>query len=284
MSHPVFREPLLHFALIGALLFGISAYFSAGDSRRDEIVVTQSRIDHLASVFERRWQRPPTEQEIKRLVDNFVREEVLYREAINLGLDRDDTVIRRRLRMKMEFLARDLVDAIEPGEGILHEYFVANAGRYQKPAELTLRQIYFNRDAHKNPDSAIETARALLWEGMPASELGDRSLLLERYEAQSPEQLDHLFGDGFAKQLEELPRGEWAGPIESAYGLHLVLLESVRDGRPARFEDVTKTVLRDWQTEEREKILEAQYDSYRSSYELRIEGKLQRTAEEMALQ
>ncbi|WP_237066596.1 peptidyl-prolyl cis-trans isomerase [Microbulbifer guangxiensis] len=284
MSHSVLREPLLHFTLIGALLFGISTFFTDDDTRRDEIVVTQSRIDHLAAVFERRWQRPPTEQELSGLVDNFVREEVLYREAINLGLDRDDTVIRRRLRMKMEFLARDLIDAIEPGEQVLRDYFSANAERYRQPAQINLRQIYFNRGAHDNPEAAIETARALLSEGVSASELGDSSLLQRHLEGQTTDQLDRLFGEGFASQLETLPRGEWAGPVESAYGLHLVLLESVRSEQPADFEDVASIVLRDWQSEEQKKILEAQYDSYRSAYELRVEGKLERASEEVALQ
>ncbi|AOS97024.1 peptidylprolyl isomerase [Microbulbifer aggregans] len=284
MSHSVFREPLLHFALIGALLFAVSAFFSSDDPRQDEIVVTQSRIDHLAAVFERRWQRPPTEQELNRLVDNFVREEVLYREALKLGLDRDDTVIRRRLRMKMEFLAKDLIDAIEPEDRVLRDYFAVNAERYLEPAQLTIQQIYFNRDTHKNLDATIETARALLWEGAPENELGDSSLLQRRYEAESSDRLDRLFGEGFAEQLQRLPQGEWSGPVESAYGLHLVLLESVKTQRTAQFDDVRAAVLRDWQTDEQKKILEAQYDTYRNAYELRVEGKLKQTSEEMALQ
>ncbi|KUJ82568.1 peptidyl-prolyl cis-trans isomerase [Microbulbifer flavimaris] len=284
MSHTVLREPLLHFVLIGALLFGLSAVFSDTGTEQDEIVVTQSRINHLTAVFERRWQRPPTEPELNRLVDNFVREEVLYREALNLGLDRDDTVIRRRLRMKMEFLARDLVDTIEPEETVLRDYFADNAEHYLDPARFSIRQIYFDRAAHKNPDAVVETARALLWEGLPAAELGDSSLLQSSYKDETIDRLQRVFGQGFTDQLSELPKGEWAGPLQSAYGLHLVLVESASPPQTASFDQVRPSVLRDWQQAEKQKVLESQFENYRSNYQVRIEGDLNNSGTEVALQ
>lgn len=284
MSHSVLREPLLHFVLIGALLFGLSAAFSDTGLEQDEIVVTKNRINHLTAVFERRWQRPPTEPELNRLVDNFVREEVLYREALNLGLDRDDTVIRRRLRMKMEFLARDLVDAIEPEEATLRDYFADNAERYLEPARFSIQQIYFDKAAHRNLDAAVETARALLWEGVPAAELGDSSLLQRSYSDETIDRLQRVFGQGFADQLSGLPKGEWIGPVESAYGLHLVLVESASPRQTARFDQVRPSVLRDWQQAEKQKILESQFENYRSNYQVRIEGDLNSPSTEVALQ
>ncbi|UHQ54663.1 MULTISPECIES: peptidyl-prolyl cis-trans isomerase [Microbulbifer] len=284
MRNSYLREPLVHFALIGALLFGINAVFTDRDESLDEIVVSRDRIDHLAAVFERRWQRPPSEQELHDLVENFIREEVLYREAMNLGLDRDDTVIRRRLRMKMEFLARDLVDAVDPGEKTLRDFHAANAEQYRRPARMSFRQVYFDRAAHENPESAVETARALLGEGVPEAELGDSSLLQAHYRDESSERLERVFGGGFAAKLLDLPRGQWSGPVESAYGLHLVFIEARQPRRVAGFDEVRAEVLRDWQRSEKQQVLEAQYENYRTAYRVRIDEFPGRETDGVAMQ
>ncbi|WP_237058134.1 peptidyl-prolyl cis-trans isomerase [Microbulbifer sediminum] len=284
MRNSYLREPLVHFALIGALLFGINAVFNDRRDSTDEIMVTRDRIDHLAAVFERRWQRPPTEQELRGLVDNFVREEVLYREAVQLGLDRDDTVIRRRLRMKMELLARDLVDAVDPDEKTLRDFYAANTEEYSRPARMSFRQVYFDRAAHDKPESAIETARSLLWEGVPETELGNSSLLQRHYRNESAERLERVFGAGFAGNLLELPLEQWTGPVKSAYGLHLVFIEEREPRRVADFEEVRAKVLRDWQLSKKQQVLEAQYENYRTGYRIRI-GEIQgRPASGVAMQ
>lgn len=283
MPARILRDPLFHFMLIGALLFGLNAFFAEEGGNRHELVVSQSRIDHLAAIFERRWQRQPTRAELDRLVENFVREEVLYREALKMGLDSDDTVIRRRLRMKMEFLARDLVDAVEPGDRVLQAYFAKHADKYQRPAEFSFQHIYFGHERRGSLDSEIETARARLHEGVPPEQIGDTTLLQRRYTAETGSRVGRLFGEGFAAQLSKLPEGEWVGPVRSAYGTHLVYLEHYLPQRPAEFAEVRAAVLRDWQADERKSILQAQYEAYRSGYDVRIEGEIPAPDSEVAL-
>ena len=289
MKIRLMRDPLVHFALIGALLFSLSLLFPKNDwDDTPTIRVSQNRIDHLAAVFSRSWQRAPTVQELQGLVENHIREEVLYRAALDLGLDRDDTVIRRRLRLKMEFLARELVDAIDPQEETLQQFFADNANRYRLPAQFSFRQIYFNTDerlaARDDAREALEQLRG----GETAENLGDSNLLPNRYREESAARVDQVFGGGFASQLSELPRGQWAGPVTSAYGEHLILIDHYQPSRPADFTAVRQTVLRDWQVQEQEKVLQKQYEDLRAKYQVRIEGniedKIDGSAGEVALQ
>lgn len=283
MSRGLLREPLLHFTLIGALLFGIDALFTDENTSRDEIIVSQSRIDHLAAVFERGWQRPPTAQELNGLVESYIREEVLYREALNMGLDRDDTVIRRRLRMKMEFLARDLIDAVEPGDEILQRYFHQHADKYRQAARFSFRQLYFDAGARDSAAADARSALAQLNAGAVAAHFGDSHLLQSEYVEETASRVDRLFGEGFATRLSQLPRGRWAGPVQSAYGLHLVYIEAFAPQQAADFSTVRPQVLRDWQAQEQKNILRSQYDAYRSNYHVRIEGELRAEPGEVAL-
>lgn len=263
------REPLLHFAVAGTLLFTAGAWFGAtGES--DTITVSASRIEHLAAIFERRWQRPPHPAELRKLVDEFVREEVLYREAVRLGLDRDDTVIRRRLRMKMEFLARDLVDSIDPGEEALRDYFELHRSDYALPARYSFEHLYFNSEQRPAVGDDVRIAKIKLESGAAPQNHGDATLFQREYSDISHAQVDRTFGGSFAEQLAGAPLGEWAGPVTSAYGEHLVRLASREASRVADFATIREQVLRDWQRTEKEKVLETQFEALRSNYRLEI--------------
>ncbi|WP_226667939.1 peptidyl-prolyl cis-trans isomerase [Microbulbifer aggregans] len=265
------RDPSLHFALIGAVLFGINSFFSSSDSiENNDIVVSESRINHLAAVFERGWQRPPEPQELEGLINDYVREEVLYREAIRQGLDKNDTVIRRRLRMKMEFLARDLVEAIEPADALLQEYYQKHIDRYTQPAQYSFEQIFLDSD--KRPQVA-EDARIVLTKlvaGADYRELGDNNLLQHHFSKISSERIDRVFGGSFSLQLTELPQEQWVGPLTSAYGEHLVRITSYQPEQFPEFAEIRTDVLRDWQIEEQKKILETQYNTLRANYQIQI--------------
>lgn len=279
------RDPLVHFALIGALLFFLSLLFPRSNQDDTQtILISQNRIDHLAAVFSRSWQRAPTVQELQGLVENHIREEVLYRAAIDLGLDRDDTVIRRRLRLKMEFLARDLVNTVDPQDETLRQFFADNANHYRLPAQFSFRQIYFNSDERLAARDDAAEALAQLHAGETADNLGDSNLLPSSYSEESAARVDQVFGGGFASRLSELPRGQWAGPVTSAYGEHLIFIDHYLPSRPADFTAVRSTVLRDWQAQEQEKILQKQYEGLRANYQVRIEGKVGGHAGEVALQ
>ncbi|MBB5212844.1 peptidyl-prolyl cis-trans isomerase [Microbulbifer hydrolyticus] len=266
------RDPSVQFAAIGAMLFAVNGLFQGGNAEGDqEIVITQNRIQHLSTVFERGWQRPPGPDELQGLIDDFVREEVLYREAVKMGLDENDTVIRRRMRMKMEFLAKDLVDAIEPADQVLENYYTENIEKYTIPAHYTFEQVFL--DSEKRTEVA-EDARIILTKltaGKDPRTLSDSNLLQYRFENISADRIDRLFGSDFSLQFLELETGQWTGPLTSAYGEHLVRISSAEPRQQPDFAEIKADVLRDWQHKAQQDILQTQYETLRSNYRIRID-------------
>lgn len=271
---PLLRDPLLHFALVGGLLFALDSLFNTEGRETQEIVITPSRVEHLAAVFERSWQRRPNGEEMQKLVDNFVREEVLYREALKLGLESDDTVIRRRLRLKMEFLARDLVDAIEPAPEVLAQYFQDNAERYQLPARLSFRQVYFSGDQRAAPAQDARKLLASLGNSGDVEAHGDSNLLPRHFDQASAVEVNKQLGAGFAEQLAGQPQGQWIGPIHSEYGEHLVFIEEYSAETAAELAAVKAQVVRDWQAQAHTDMLERQYQLLREGYRVRMENEV----------
>lgn len=264
------RDPLCHFALLGGVLFGLNSLFQGGTSDTQEIRVSENRIEHIANIFERRWQRRPDTSELHQLVEDFVREEVLYREAMRLGLDKDDAVIRRRLRMKMELLAKDLVDAIEPADAVLDAYYRDHINDYTLPAKYSFEQIYFNSDQRPEVAEDARLVLAKLTAGEDPSKLGDSNLLQREYKNISDERIDRLFGSSFVLQLAELEPGQWLGPVTSAYGEHLVRINAYQPATTAPLESIRDEVLRDWQLAEQRQILETQFETLSKNYRVTI--------------
>ncbi len=273
------REPLVHFLLLGAVLFGAYRLLNAGGpgaGSAGEIVVTQGRIRSLAETFSRTWQRPATAEEMQGLVEDYIREEVLYREAVAIGLDRDDTVIRRRLRQKLEFVSEDSGAAEQPTEQALVEFLAANPESYRIESWLTFRQIFLDpskRGAGLEADAAglLDALRSRGGALDPAT-AGD-SLMLEPHYAHATEtDVARLFGDEFEAALHGKPVGEWFGPVRSGYGAHLVLIESRTPGRQAELAEVRETVARDWAARRRQEMLDTQYRELRSRYAVRVES------------
>ncbi|WP_105101825.1 peptidyl-prolyl cis-trans isomerase [Microbulbifer pacificus] len=265
------KDPSAHFALIGALLFGINHFFQgAYTADRESITVSDARIRQLSGLFERGWQRPPGPGELQGLIDDYVREEVLYREAVKMGLDKDDTVVRHRMRMKMELLARDLVNTIEPAEPVLRDYHRRNAQKYTLPAQYTFEQIFL--DSNKR-EQAAEDARLILTKltaGGNPHKLGDSTLLPFHFDAASAARIDRQFGADFSRQLLELPKNQWVGPLTSAYGEHLVKISAHNPQREPAFNEIRADVLRDWQLEEQDRILQTQYETLRANYRIQV--------------
>ena len=232
------REPLLHFLLIGAALFLLYHFLSGGKSDAPrEIVVGEARVEALAENFAKTWMRPPTAQELKGLVDDYVAEEVYYREAIAMGLDRDDTVIRRRLRQKMEFISEDVASAVPPTDAQLQQYLEQHADKFVRAPRLTFQQVFFSGE--KRGQDASRDAERLLAELQagrgPANPLdaGDPTLLPAAMESASSQEIANTFGSEFAAKVEEAPVGQWAGPFESGYGMHIVPRGPARPRRDA---------------------------------------------------
>ena len=271
------REPLFHFLLAGIALFLLYDVIRGGESDAPrEIVITEARVEALAENFATVWMRPPTPQEIKGLVDDYVAEEIFYREGVAMGLDQDDTVIRRRLRQKMEFIAEDAATAIEPGDEQLQAYLAQHAAKFVSPTEVTFVQVYLNTE--RRGDSARADAKKLLAElqagrgpGNPV-DAGDPTLLPAGMQAASPQAIANAFGNDFATAIEEAPVGQWSGPLQSGFGLHLVRVDERVAGALPAFEEIRPIVLREWQSEQRTESNERFLDGLRAKYEVRIEG------------
>jgi hypothetical protein len=272
----IVREPLVQFLLLGAALLGVHRlFFAAPEDFAGEIVVARGRIESLAQGFAQTWQRPPTAQELEGLVEDYVREEVFYREALALGLDRDDTVVRRRLRQKLEFISDGAALAAPPTDEELAAFLAAHAEDYRVESRTSFSQVFL--DPAKRGEALAGDAATLLAElrasgADPPGALGDARMLAPRYEQLEETEIARLFGAGFEAALREQPVGEWVGPLQSGYGAHLVRIEARAPGRAAELAEVRAAVERDWAARRRQEILDAEYQALRSRYRIRVEG------------
>jgi len=276
MLRRLLREPLVHFLILGAavfLLFKLTATPSAAPEGR--IVVTSARIDQLATAFVRTWQRPPTSEELNSLIEDHVRDEVLYREALTMGLDKDDTVIRRRMRQKFEFLTEDAAATMHPSDQDLQAWLDKHPDKFRVDPKMALRQIYFNassRGAGARKDAELLLARlTAAGKDTDASELGDATMLPHELALSSVSEIARLFGDGFAQAVTGIQTGRWSGPVQSGYGLHLVYVSARTEGRLRPLAEVHDEVQREWLTERRKNGADIKYRTLRERYEVVVE-------------
>ena len=244
-------EPLCQFMILGGVIFLVYSLVSGQvGGRSGAIVVTQGKIESLAAAFASARQRPPSEEELVGLIQDYVREEVFYREAMELGLDRDDTIIRRRLRQKMEFITADMTAQTEPTEVDLQAYLTAHPESFTVEPRFTFRQVYFNpqkRQAALARD--IERTLAELrrdGENGDVAVRGDSSLIEPYFESIPTVEVEKIFGPEFAQQLKALAPGEWQGPVSSGYGVHLVLVSQRTAGYVPPLAEVRDLVRREW--------------------------------------
>lgn len=269
-------EPLLHFLLLGAAIFVVYRLTTNdADTGPEAIVVTQGRIASLAEGFSRTWQRPPTPDELDGLVRDYLREEVAYREALALGLDRDDTIIRRRLRQKLEFVSDDLAARAEPSEDELLAYLGAHSDVFRLDGRFTFSHVYLDPERHgDNLSSEAAKLLAALNRASPGADvsaLGDATLLERTFEDVASGTIAMQLGVAFAAKLRELPVGRWQGPIESGYGAHLVLVRNSTAGRLPALEEVRDAVRREWANARRLEITEKYYRALLERYDVKIE-------------
>jgi hypothetical protein len=279
--HPWTKEPLVHFLVLGALLFLAFALWSpgSGTAAGRRILVDDALVDHLAETFALTWQRRPTENEIAALVDDHVKEEILYREAVALGLDEDDVVVRRRLRQKMEFLSEDVALMAEPSDAELEAYLAAHPDDFRVAALVSFRHVYLSperRGASLDRDAAriLETLRRGATandEDRESEALGDPFLLPARFDQIAVSDVAEQLGASFAAGLERQPTNAWSGPLRSEYGLHLVLVTERVDARLPPFGEIRDAVEREWRAEKRLEANEAFYAKLRERYIVEIE-------------
>jgi len=269
------REPLVHFLLLGAVLFAAyGALVKRTGNEPGKIVVSQFRIDHLAEGFARTWLRAPTAEELEGLIRDYIREEVYYREAMAMGLDRDDTIIRRRLQQKLEFLSENITDLTPPTDEELRAFLQNHPDKFRSLRRFSFHQVYLSLERHR--DSLAGDTGELLRQlksssSSDASRLGDPSLLEHRFANVEATEVAKQFGEKFASVLNDLPLGEWQGPVESSYGIHLVFVDERTERRSPALEDVRDAVRRELLNVRRLESNKKFYDGLRKRYTISIE-------------
>jgi peptidyl-prolyl cis-trans isomerase C len=270
------HEPLVHFLLIGLALFAVYETLQkvpskSGSSYRIEF--TQDDLRQLQMAFRAQWQRAPTSQEFQGLLDAKVREEILYREALALGLDKDDTIVKRRMAQKMEFLSEDVAAAHEPTTEELRNWFAKNPQGFGLPSRATFRHLFFSAD-RRGQKAREDAARALKKltgkpEDYPAvAALADSFMLQDYYRDRTAEQLAKELGSIFSRSLFRLTPGSWQGPIESGYGWHLVWIDSLTPGRVPAFEEIEPEVKSGWMAEQHAEYKRKAYEAMRERYDV----------------
>ena len=265
------REPLVHFLLIGAALFLVFGLFNNPvGPQSDRIVITPGQIEFMKANFTRTWQRPPTEQELQGLISSHVREEIFYREALALGLDRDDPIIRRRLKQKLEFMSDDLAGVATPSDEQLRTFLETHPERFRIEPQVAFRHIFLDIDQRGN--TALDEAERLLAELSDAGKttdpdtLGDNLMLPKSFNLSPASEIARLFGQSFSIEIIKIEPGQWAGPIRSGYGLHLVLVDEQVDGRLPELSEIKEFVEQEWSAAHKRELKEGIYKKFREKY------------------
>jgi PPIC-type PPIASE domain len=274
-------EPLLHFLVIGAALFGLFQFVVAGDEPAPgEIVVSAGQIASMEAIFARTWQRPPTAKEMEALVGNYIRDEVLYREGVALGLDRDDAVIRRRIRQKMEFVA-DLIADTEPTDAELRAFVADHPAWFRAEPRFSFSHVYFQASPNGGPGVAeLQRMLQALNDGTAdASEAGDPFMAGFDFGDVTRSGVAQAFGESFAAWIDGSGSAAWEGPVTSAYGTHLVRVIERVEARDPPFEDVRAAARREWLHARKVAANDALYEKLRSRYVITVEATPQQSGE-----
>ncbi|MCA1407171.1 peptidyl-prolyl cis-trans isomerase [Ensifer sp. IC3342] len=270
----LFREPLLHFAVAGTGLFAVYAWIDGSGAAEQatgihEVRIGEGELRWVGETWARQWRREPSREELRGLVLDLLREELLAREARELGLDKDDTVVRRRLAQKMTFLIEDTARISEPAESELRAFYDAHQERFIRPGRVSFEHVFFDRG--KRRDAAADARRVLVnlaESDASAADEGDRLLIESDIRDADREAVAAQFGQVFADAVFALSSGEWSGPIESAYGLHLVRVYAATPGEVPPFEDVKAEVLERWRNEQRRIVKERHFAELFRKYDV----------------
>jgi hypothetical protein len=277
------REPLLQFLALGAVLFALYELAGKRDARAPEkIVVSASQVANLGDGFMQTWRRPPTAQELQSLIENYIRDEVLYREGRAAGLDRDDVIIRRRVRQKMEFLAEEMSVPVA-SDAQLAAYLASVPERFRTEDQITFHQVFLSATRRAGTiDSDSKQLADMLARAdgaVDATALGDTFLLGEEFRDVSPGKVMSIFGEGFAKQIFGAEEGSWQGPISSGFGQHFIFISERVLGILPPLDAIRPTVQREWANASRLEAGQKLYASLRSRYEIVVEEPQAKAAE-----
>lgn len=274
------KQPVIQFMIIGVVMFLVQTYIINADTDTTEddykIYLTAGEVKSMEEVWTSKWQRPPTEIEMKGMVNQRVEEAILFREAKKIGLDKNDNIIRQRMAQKLEFLTNDLVkpDSVSIEEVKL--YFTENTNQYTTPANITMIQLFVNpKNYGDSLDKEIATRLAKLNRMDPASpkiaELGDQFSLQTYYPDKPHLEFAKLYGSDFATRIFELETEKWVGPVNSQYGAHLVYIMNKNPALITEFNTIKELVTEDLQREKQIELNNKYINGILSRYEVVVE-------------
>lgn len=266
------REPLVHFLLIGLALFILYGRVASDSTDSRIIEVSSARVDGLSRQFQAVWSRPPTATELRGLVDSYVRDEVMYREGLAMGLDADDPVIKRRVRQKMDVMSEEIGNQQAPSDADLAAFLTSNAELFRRPPVLSFEQVYFRGDV---PADIVERqsreALQRLQQGAAIADVGQATLLPAMVTLMPADQVARDFGEAFTKRLESLPLDVWHGPIASGMGAHLVRITGRKPSELPPLAAIRPQVQREWENQRRERNRAEAYQAMLKNYRVVID-------------
>jgi len=277
--HILLREPLLHFLVIGAGLFFLFSQINNTQVETDHrIIITQANLDRLATLWLKRMGRPPSAQEREQQLEHYIREQVLYREAMTMGLDQDDVIVSRRLAQKMEYLFNDLSFIPEPSETELVTFLSEHASQFTLPATITFSQIFLDpRERNQEINTDAEQLLEQLKETktiVDTINLGDRSLLPYKLTEERQNEINSMFGAAFTNQVFSLPISSWQGPVASEYGLHLIYITARTENRLPSLAEIRERVASEWRSTKQHEANEIFYQSLYQRYEIILDDNI----------
>jgi len=276
------REPLVHFLLLGVLIFAAYGWVKRDQQSADEIVVSRGQQQHLMTMFSRTWQRQPTPQEYQGLLKDYIREEIAYREGKAMGLDQGDTIIRRRMRQKLELLTDEIVSFTKPSDEDLQQYLDENPEPFRLEPRMDLRQVYISLDKRGADADAYAVEILEQLKSKPQTDwkaLGDSLPLPSGFTVARLGEIARNFGSQFADSLLKLEQGEWIGPILSGYGLHLVRIDAYVPARDPELIEVRDKVKIEWLEQRRRNATDELYKRLAEKYSIDIESLIEESAE-----
>lgn len=265
------REPLLHFLLIGLALFLLYGRVSPGDSDSRRIVVSQTQVEDMVRQYQSTWNRSPTRAEVNGLIDTYIRDEIVYREGLSMGLDKDDAVIKRRIRQKYELIAEE-EDRSASTDLDLLAYLKAHPAAFVRPAVVSFDQVFFD-PASTSPEE-VGAVKAALAKGADPAKFGQPSMLPRHVSNSAIDLVARDFGDNFAKQVGAAPVGRWVGPLPSGFGVHLLRVNGRTAPALPPLAQIRAAVSREWESDQRARSSEANYRKAREDYDVIIKAKL----------
>ena len=271
------KEPLVLFILLGSLIFVGFNYTTSQPTQLEqklEIKISRQQIDSLVLGFTKVWQRKPSELEQTGLIKNYIKEEILYREALALGLDKDDSIVRRRLSQKMQFITEDIVDVVASTDQELNEFLQKNQETYRKAAIFSFIQVYINPNKHLDTLEVVTKSllNKLSQSEYNITEISDPLMLSNEFINVSTDEISRQLGNDFLDSFLKIEKAKWQGPIRSGFGYHLVFInEYIPDEIPSLAE-VREIVERDWLVLKRKQFNDNFYNTLRAQYNVIIEN------------